>query len=56
MGARVHRPAGAAHPAADAPTWATLFAITEGAVITGVGFFLGAMVFAESVRRRRAKP
>lgn len=45
---------GAAHPAADVPTWATLFAITEGAVITGLGALLGMIVLAERIRRRRA--
>ena len=46
---------GKAHPAADVPTWATLFAITEAGLITSLGSLLGMIVLSERIRRRRAK-
>lgn len=45
--------AGIAHPAADVPTWATLFALTEGVVITSLGLFFGVAVLRGALRRAR---
>lgn len=45
--------AGVAHPAADVPTWATLFALTEASVITSLGLFFGVAVLRGVLRRGR---
>ncbi len=46
--------AGVAHAAPDTPTWATLFALTDAAVITGLGFLFVVVVLGGRVRRGRA--
>lgn len=44
---------GTAHPAPDVPTWATLFVMSEAAVIASLGVVFGVLAVRGGMRRRR---